>query len=334
MNKRILITTLVILAAALITTLFNGKKDSEEWQGQVIGENIYSDTIDLIQIKQGRLTTCLMKQEGVWTIKEKNNFPADPVKLGKLIEQLHLVTLSSKVSSDPEKHASLGVTTGMQNQEESGMLISFSKNGKEIKSMVLGKSRGAGDAEGMYFRYADQLDVFLVKNLERPDADPNEWFPKNLMNIQANEVQYLRISTKDSKMNFALSRENKEAVFKAENKEASELNMDEVLRFVREFETLQIENATPLNETLRSKIANGNTAIVIRTFDGSELTLFISDAEGSAEKMKWFSISDRRVNNSVQMKNTVSLDLAQWAFSSPAFQVDFWVKPFDKLLKK
>lgn len=334
MNKRILITTLVILAAALITTLFNGKKDSEEWQGQVIGENIYSDTIDLIQIKQGRLTTCLMKQEGVWIIKEKNNFPADPVKLGKLIEQLHLVTLSSKVSSDPEKHASLGVTTGMQNQEESGMLISFSKNGKEIKSMVLGKSRGAGDAEGMYFRYADQLDVFLVKNLERPDADPNEWFPKNLMNIQANEVQYLRISTKDSKMNFALSRENKEAVFKAENKEASELNMDEVLRFVREFETLQIENATPLNETLRSKIANGNTAIVIRTFDGSELTLFISDAEGSAEKMKWFSISDRRVNNSVQMKNTVSLDLAQWAFSSPAFQVDFWVKPFDKLLKK
>ncbi len=89
MNLKALIGLIVAAAVAIAITASLMKKDSASWQTAEVGGLLFEDLpvndVEQIHITQGSENLTLNKQNDIWVVKERYNYPASFQDISQLV---------------------------------------------------------------------------------------------------------------------------------------------------------------------------------------------------------------------------------------------------------
>ena len=139
-------TLIALIAAALVIgglTLKMMKKDSSEWQTvQTDGflfEGLPINDVDQINITKGSDTLTLARENELWVVKNRLNYPADFQQISGLVRTLSELKPLRTVEAGPSQFGRLNLLSP-SDEETSGTLLELQgTNGSAIASMLLGK---------------------------------------------------------------------------------------------------------------------------------------------------------------------------------------------------
>lgn len=199
------LSTLVIIAAVLIiVAVFMAERQEPgvPTTGQPVFpelKTVINDVTELsVATQSGTIT--LHRQEDIWRVKEKYDYPAD---LGTVRETLiglaELTTLEPKTRK-PELYEKLG----LQDVETEGSLSTGitlkDATGNTVAAAVIGNDRAAqrksGDKE-LFIRKVGDPQTWLVQGRLAVEKNPGKWLDKELTQIETKRVRLLIVTHPD-----------------------------------------------------------------------------------------------------------------------------------------
>jgi hypothetical protein len=147
MNRRVIVSLIVIAVLALLLILGNRRKtvdvpEIKKWEG----------TADEILITKGEDRLEILKKKGRWVLN-KEEFPADEKaieKLEKAINEMEVIDLISK-----KPHYSR-----YDLQDEKAIRVIVTKDGVRWRDLLIGKKSSPGNQT--YVKFSDRPEIYLV----------------------------------------------------------------------------------------------------------------------------------------------------------------------------
>lgn len=194
----------VIAAALIIVTVFVVKREEPgpPPTGQPVFPELKTAINDVTELsvatQSGTIT--LHRQEDIWRVKEKYDYPAD---LGTVRETLigfaELTTLEPKTRK-PELYEKLG----LQDVEAEGSLstgVTFKDaTDNPVAAVVIGNDRpaqGKGGYKELFIRKVGDPQTWLVQGRLTVEKNPGKWLDKELTQIETKRVRRLIVTHPD-----------------------------------------------------------------------------------------------------------------------------------------
>ncbi|NLF96114.1 MAG: DUF4340 domain-containing protein [Candidatus Riflebacteria bacterium] len=286
-NFKLLIIAVVLVAIALVVS-----QDSKTGAGDpLVGRNLLS-AAEIDQVRAFTLTAAdeeisLAQQNGSWRVTSREGFAAQPDRIEDLFQKLSTTRIIEMVSANKERHADLGVASpasGTRPDADSLWLTLRDKDGKEIKTLLLGKgrqSRGPDGAmgfgeDGQYVRTGSDDKVYLVSNKLWIDKTPLRWLNTSLLKLPAADISRINSRPVVGADGYVLTRESATAALQLtdlpEGQQTKRASADAVARFFENIEVGDIiATATPLEHP---DLASA-TLIEVETFKGLTVSMRI-----------------------------------------------------------
>lgn len=204
MKLKTLSTLAVIAAVLIIVAVFMAEQ--QEPGAPLTGQPVFpelktviNDVTELsVATQSGTIT--LHRQEDIWRVKEKYDYPAD---LGPLRETLiglaELKTLEPKTRK-PELYEKLG----LQDVEAEGSLSTGitlkDATGNTVAAAVIGNDRPAQGKSGykeLFIRKAGDPQTWLAEGRLTFEKNPGQWLDKELTQIETKRVRRLTVTHPD-----------------------------------------------------------------------------------------------------------------------------------------
>ncbi len=205
MNRKQLITSLVILAVVGLSIYFILKKDISSWNSSkysATGENLLADLdvnkITGFVVSSGKQTATLKRNDdGSWIISEKDSYPGDYQKILNFLKNLPEIKTVQNINAGKSQFEKLGLADSDKEKGTAIALDFIGESGKKLASFLIGKKHfkkeenpmpfmGGGMSDGCYVLLADgKLQPRLVNNsFESISADPMSWTDKSFFDIE------------------------------------------------------------------------------------------------------------------------------------------------------
>jgi hypothetical protein len=140
----------------------------------------------------------LTKSDGGWTLSSLANYPADPIKVEKLLEKIATISVRSPIGSTEASHRAFEVATDQ-----------FTRH-VEIVSAAgqVDLYLGAGSGSSMNVRRADETEVYVTRGTTAWSiADsPNRYFDSSYLKVDLADITSFSIQNPDA--SFQATREN------------------------------------------------------------------------------------------------------------------------------
>ena len=290
-------TLIALIAAALVIgglTLKMMKKDSAEWQTvQTDGflfEGLPINDVDQINITKGSDTLTLGRENELWVVKNRLNYPADFQQISGLVRTLSELKPLRTVEAGPSQFGRLNLLSP-SDEETSGTLLELQgTNGSSIASMLLGKiyirqsetmrstmpGMNGEVPEGRYILVGTNAPVYLVgETFENITANPISWLNKDFIKVErlsSVSVQF----TGESSPDWTFTRENENTPFQLVDRAENENVDDSKTRILSGAFSYAAFNdvLSPDTDPTVTRL-NAPTIAVLKTFDGFTYTLNI-----------------------------------------------------------
>jgi hypothetical protein len=226
MNRKqfaILLVLLVILGGAGLLVQKHHNQDTDagagDETGKLLGDHFPINDVAAISIQQGTNMLNLAKQDDLWRVRERSNYPADFSKIsGFLVKagDLKILETEQVAASDlPRLQLAPGQGT------DSGVLLTLKdKDGKTLKALTLGKSHLPKTAQKSQFgeeqsfpdgRYVmlagDTQDVMLLADpLSDIEPKPEQWLNKDFFKVERPKA--IAISFPEATNSWRIARDN------------------------------------------------------------------------------------------------------------------------------
>jgi hypothetical protein len=186
---RIVAAAIVAICAALGVAHWRG--GTSEPEGGLLLPRLSEQlgTVTSVTLRKGAALPAVMvhKQADRWTVAQRADYPADVVKLRKLLQALASARIVEEKTSDPSNYRALGV----DNPDAPDAI------GTEIKivapnsaySVIVGKPATGGN----FMRLSRQARGLLVNPGVSFDAEPRDWIDARLLDIKASQVKQIDI---------------------------------------------------------------------------------------------------------------------------------------------
>jgi hypothetical protein len=208
MNRKQLVTLLVIVVALGAAGLYIKRRNETSWQSsnQSIGKKLLGDLpvndVAAILIKSNTNELVLAKKDNLWRVKERNDYPANYSEIsGFLLKAADLKAVQTEEIGKSQLGRYKLLPPGQGTN--SAMLVELrDQNGKAIKSLLLGKphmrkAKGrmpamddmGGDEgwpDGRYLMVgADAKTVAVVSDpLSNIEPTPSQWLNKDFFKVE------------------------------------------------------------------------------------------------------------------------------------------------------
>ena len=231
MNQKQL-SILVVLGLVLgVIGLVVSKSRQRDWQSSSAGniDKVLPDfplnDITTVKIKDAVDNVTLEKKDGIWTIADRENYPASYAEIGEFLQIVWDLKPTKQERVGESQYGRIEVRVpGEDAGDGTGMIAEFiDKSGKQVGALVLGKQimresqpnpmfGGAGGGEfpvGRYVRTVGEEDqVFLVSETFRSiRADAASWLDRAFIKI-AKPKSITVASDSDPEMNWQLTRDS------------------------------------------------------------------------------------------------------------------------------
>ena len=158
--------------------------------GDVDGEQVAK-----ISIAQSDKSVELIEQDDRWRVPARANYFASGDKIRALLVKLINLSVTQKVTEDPEKFAALGVDDKAVESGKTKVVLA-TRDGKEIASLILGETRKskrpdpmAPSGGGQYVRRSGANEVYLVSEQLSFATIPEEWLEQELFTVPQSRVR-------------------------------------------------------------------------------------------------------------------------------------------------
>jgi hypothetical protein len=289
MNRKQLLTLVVVLAVLGGAGVMLLKRESTSWQGggdsaaeKLLADLPVGEQLSGLTLKQGTNTLTLARREGVWGVMERGGYPADYPEISRTVLKLRDLKAAQVEEVAESQLARLELLE--PGVPGSGALIEFrDKAGNVLAALLLGKTQTRKESRPAQFGGGEEMDVPVGRWVRLPgtktrvalvsdplsnlDAQPQGWLDKDFFKIQ--KIRSIEVDYPDEVTNsFKLTRESESG--------------DWTMAGLNEGEELDSSKTSGLNYALNSPSFDDvivdvddavlgldkPTRIVIETFDG------------------------------------------------------------------
>jgi hypothetical protein len=140
--------------------------------------------------KNGSFDIVFVPEKG-WVLPARGDYPASFEQVrGTLVGLAALETIEPKTARADWLHY---LSLDAPDHGGDGVLITVSDDkGREIASLIAGKSEDIGDqtgAVGLFVRRPDETQSYLVRSVFEPRSDPADWIDKNVMDVDRARIR-------------------------------------------------------------------------------------------------------------------------------------------------
>jgi hypothetical protein len=137
----------------------------------------------------------LVKGPNHWTVTDREGYPADDAKIGKLLRALADAKPYEEKTSNAANYPALGVED-TSDAKASGVRIELAGSAKPV-NLIVGK-QGVG-AQSTYVRRAGEPTSWLVRSTIDSSSAPHDWLRKEIVDISADRMQSAVVTTGTAK---------------------------------------------------------------------------------------------------------------------------------------
>lgn len=241
MKGKQLAFVLVLLVALGGVALFLGQRNSASWSNTAT--KVDSKILDFplndvlhVTIKENSTELNLARKDGVWTVAERTDYPADFDKVGTLIRKLWELRAVQEVKIGPSQLGRLELAEPDQGSNTSGILIDLKGAGdKRIAALLVGKkylknsdqptADGGGFPAGRYVMGEDGSNrAFLVSDtFDEVQTKPEQWLNREFVKIE--NPKLIAVAGAAAEPNWKITRDAAVAPWRlAETKPGAELD--------------------------------------------------------------------------------------------------------------
>src|ERR1043166_2053490 len=234
------LTILVVVCAVLgvlgwvIYSKRNGAdSDSADASGRKVFKNFPLNDVERISIRQVNTQLNLVKQNDIWTVQERNNYPANFGNISEFLRKVWELKVAQQVEAGPSQLARLELLPPDKGVN-SGTLVEFKdKAGKNLNPLLLGKKHirkggddsgmgGGGFPDGRYMMVGDDIKTLAVVNdaMSNVEPKPEEWLNKDFFKVE--NLKSISITSTNATNNWKLEREKENGEWKLEEAKAGE----------------------------------------------------------------------------------------------------------------
>ena len=340
------------------------------WKGQAADSEPFAklpvNSVEKLVIKSAKDTVTLQKVSDIWTVAERNGYPADFNKIRELMTSLWEFKVVRQLDIGPSQFARLNILAPGKG-DHSGVELDLSDaSGKSVKNLIFGKpfgEEGSGNEEeegpsgnGRFvFDTSEKDKVYLSKeSFNTVDASPKSWLDKEF--IRANGVKAVERAASPDGDGWKISKKDEKAAWELADAKAGETLKPEALVSLANF-TPTIEDVKPANAPDSETGLNKPVTAKVSTFDGFKYSLEIGQEGPDQTRFVRFKISadlpskraaepnespdDKKKKDDEFDKQQETLKtrlateqkLQNWVFEVDSYAVEALLKPRKDILK-
>ena len=200
MDRKIL--GLAVIAVMMLMAFFQLQENesNEETGGAVLpGLKKALESASELTVESAGSTVSVVKQDGVWIVREKSGYAADFEVVSRVLNSLADVQVAERKTARPGNHVQLGVELG---GDDPGLQISILAN--DSFDLVIGDD---SPSRGSFVRRMGEDQVYLTDKVLDVSAASIDYVEDVFLNIASSEVQAVEVA----KANAVLSAKRDES---------------------------------------------------------------------------------------------------------------------------
>ena len=143
------------------------------------------NTVTSVSVRKGSPTPTVTvhKQGEQWTVAERADYPADVLKLRKLLQSLNDAKIREEKTSNPDNYSIIGVEDPLKPRASGAQIELIARDGKH--EVIIGKSAGNGN----FVRRAGEATSYVIEPAIFLEAEPRFWIDAKLLDLPADKIQ-------------------------------------------------------------------------------------------------------------------------------------------------
>lgn len=187
-NLLMLVVALVVFAGAW---WFAGERRpaTEVTRAELMPELLDSvNEVAAITLESGGRKTRLEQDGNGWVVASSDRYPADVEQVKKLVLELASLRVLEVKTSDPEKHARLGLAAP-DSEGSTALLVALTNAaGDAVADILIGDEGKAGVNATRYVRRVGQDQSFLVAGELDYSVESREWMSTQIVDVQPERI--------------------------------------------------------------------------------------------------------------------------------------------------
>lgn len=304
-----------LIAAAIVALVLGGRGPAPSPPPQPVFPGLADRLGELawVRVARGAAKVDSANVAGRWVVVDKDNYPADPARLHRLLLDLAGLTLAEPDPPGVDRSTRLDLD-GAAGGEPT--LISLrGRTGDTVAEAIVAtapKSAAAGGADLVYIRTPGAERASPARgSLELPE-EPLGWLDRGIIDLPPARVASLRLTNADG-IALAMTRHSPEAAFAVANlPEGARLKTDSRLSdLAAALSGLTFDDVKPL--ALMEIPETGLARAEFTTFDGLAIALRLFVHEGA----DWVAVAVSGTGAAEAESEAINKKLARWIYAIP-----------------
>jgi hypothetical protein len=265
----------------------------------------------------------------MWVMPGAHNYPADEMRIHRLLLGLADLKLVEEKTASPAWHGVLDLIDPKDGGGAIDVQVRDSKGGP-IADLLVGKLRPGGPdgRAAVYVRDAHDNQAYLATGDLPVDTERKDWLNSEILNLDRARIKQVQV-TPASGAAYTVTRETPETV----NFSIMDLPKGRALLS----ETVANAVAAAASEVALDDVRpqadvqfSGAARIVFATFDGLSVTLDVVEQDGTSWVRVSAASTDPKTAPEAQALNAKE---GAWAYAVPSWKAELFRKPLESLLK-
>jgi hypothetical protein len=205
MNMRILIA--LVFAVAVISGgayFFSQERQalqSEAYTGGPLLPDLQArvNNVDAVRLQsqEGGVIN-LVRQGGIWVVKDHYNYRANPDRVSILLKQVATLEKIEPKTAKPQNHARLNLDDPA-GENALGTRITLKANGEEVADVVIGLVSPPDHGGGTFVRLFSEDQTWLAKDEVKPRRRLLDLLDRSVVNVDGRRIRSVHIQRSDVK---------------------------------------------------------------------------------------------------------------------------------------
>ncbi len=219
MNNKLL--SALLLAVALGGAAWKISTDKAP-QTEVTRTALYAGLLDKlndvarVELLSAKTQTTLKRDADKWTIANRDNFPADPAAVKRLLLGLAELQIVEAKTSLSDSYARIGVADAGDDSDSLRVELYGTQDNK-ILAVILGHVRANGQQSQRYVRRAGEAQSWLVNGKVDATADPISWLDARIADVDTARVRRVEIVPSDGPLLAIVKNKPRDNFFELQN---------------------------------------------------------------------------------------------------------------------
>lgn len=280
------------------------------------------DELAWAQVSRGPTKVDFANVAGRWVVVERDNYPADPARFGRLLHELAELTLIPPAASDAGRSAHTG-----RDGTEAGKKMPTApmpttpttitlrgRTGDTLAEAIVAPAPNAasGDAGMVYVRKPGADHAALARGALELPGDPLGWLDRDIIDLPRTRIASLTLTGADGTV-LAIGRDSPDAAFAVANlPEGMRLKTDSRLSDLGGvLAGLAFDDVKPLAAI--ELPTNGIVRAAFATFDGLAIDLRLFAYQGA----DWIALASSGTGAAKAESTAINDRVARWAYAIP-----------------